>query len=75
MGFINTRMRKVLIILILANFPLLFYGQIIADHSVVDQFDNIPQQYIDEVKKMLVDIAGESHSLGYRIGMNLLELL
>ena len=50
------------------------HGQIIADHTVVDRYDDIPQQYIDEVKKMLVDIAGESHSLGYRIGMNLLEL-
>ena len=50
------------------------HAQIIADHTVVDRYDDIPQQYIDEVKKMLVDIAGESHSLGYRIGMNLLEL-
>ena len=50
-------------------------GQIIADHTVVDQFDKIPQQYIDEVKKMLVDISGESHSLGYRIGHDLLELV
>jgi len=38
---------------------------------VVDKYDDIPQYYIDEVKKMLVDIAGESHSAGYRNGMNL----
>lgn len=49
-------------------------SQIIADHSVVEKYNEIPQQYIDLVKKMLVDIAGESHSLGYRTGMNLLEL-
>ena len=49
-------------------------GQIIADHMVVDNYDKIPQQYIDKVKKMLVDLAGESHSSGYRIGLNLLEL-
>ncbi len=49
-------------------------SQIIADHTVVDKYDKIPQQYIDAVKKMLVDIAGESHSSGYRIGMDLLEL-
>ena len=50
-------------------------GQIIADHTVVNAYDKIPQIYIDEVKKMLVDIAGESHSAGYRIGMELLESL
>jgi hypothetical protein len=48
--------------------------QIIADHTVVDKYNQIPQQYIDLVKKMLVDIAGQSHSLGYMFGMNLLEL-
>ena len=51
----------------------LHYGQLIADHTVVDKYDIIPQHYIDEVKNMLVDIAGESHSAGYRIGVNLLE--
>jgi len=48
-------------------------GQIIADHSIVDQFDSIPQQYIDSVKTMLVSISGESHSQAYRFGMDLLE--
>ena len=47
--------------------------QIIADHTIVDDYDNIPSQWIDSVKTMLVDIAGESHSAGYRIGVNLLE--
>ena len=47
--------------------------QIIADHRVVDMFDDIPQQYIDEAKKMLVAFIGESHSAAYRVGMELLE--
>lgn len=45
---------------------------IIADHTSVDEYVNIPDQYIAIVKTWLVDIAGESHSRGYRIGMNLL---
>jgi hypothetical protein len=49
--------------------------QIIADHTVVAQFDKIPQHYIDEVKKMLVAIGGESHASGYRRGMELLMQL
>jgi uncharacterized protein YjdB len=68
-------MKKVFILLILVQISVIQYGQIIADHTVVDKYDEIPQYYVDEVKKMLVDIAGESHSLGYRIGQNLLELL
>ena len=49
--------------------------RIIADHTVVDQYSKIPQQYIDEVKKMLVNIVGISHSIGYQQGADLLELL
>ncbi|MEJ5284847.1 MAG: hypothetical protein WHS77_07325 [Brevinematales bacterium] len=48
---------------------------IIADHTVVDKYDTIPQYWIDQVKKMFVNIPGESHSSGYRIGCDLLELL
>ena len=40
----------------------LHYGQIIADHTVVDRYSDIPQQHLDEVKKMWLVIAGESHS-------------
>jgi hypothetical protein len=50
-------------------------NQIIADHTIVDRFDKIPQQYIDSVKKMLVWAAGMSHSLGHQQGLNLLEKL
>ena len=46
---------------------------IIADHTVVDQYSSIPQQYIDLVKKMWLDVPGESHSSGYRLGLQLLE--
>ena len=67
-------MRKLLLLPAFLVIPFTSQSQIIADHSVVDKYNEIPQQYIDIVKNMLVDIAGESHSLGYRIGMNLLEL-
>jgi hypothetical protein len=48
-------------------------GQIIADHTVVDKYDDIPQYYIDKVKEMWLVIAGESHSRGYFSGLELLE--
>lgn len=48
-------------------------NQIIANHLAVAAFDNIPSNYIDEVKKMMVLFAGESHSAAYRDGMTLLE--
>lgn len=48
-------------------------GQIIADHTVVDKFDDIPQSYIDLIKRMWLVIPGESHSQGYRTGLALLE--
>jgi hypothetical protein len=66
-------MRKILLFFITVQITIYNYGQIIADHTVVDKYGDIPQEYIDEVKKMLVDIAGESHSSGYTIGMNLLK--
>ena len=48
-------------------------AQIVANHTVVAEFENIPQAYLDEVKKMWIILAGESHSSGYRIGARLLE--
>jgi hypothetical protein len=50
-------------------------GPIIADHTVVAKYADIPQAYIDEVKKMWLNVPGESHSAGYRIGVQLLENL
>lgn len=49
------------------------FAQIVADHTVVDRYDDIPQVYIDAVKKMWVSLAGESHSGAYRVGAQLLE--
>lgn len=66
-------MRRLAAIILLTMCSLICKSQIIADHSVVDKYDDIPQYYLDQIKKMLIDIAGESHSLGYRIGMDLLE--
>ena len=66
-------MKKIALFVLSIFFSATSISQIIADHTVVDRYVDIPQQYIDEVKKMLVDIAGESHSGGYQIGMNLLE--
>ena len=49
------------------------FQSIIADHTVVDKFDDIPTAYMDEVKKMWISYAGESHSEGIRIGAADLE--
>lgn len=46
---------------------------IIIDHTSVANYANIPQTYIDAVKQMWFDLPGESHSMGYRIGLALLE--
>jgi uncharacterized protein YjdB len=68
-------MRRLAFLLFLFGISIVTDAQIIADHHVVDQFDEIPQQYIDSVKTMLVSISGESHASGYQNGLNLLELL
>ena len=46
---------------------------IVADHTAVDRCADIPQPFIDLVKRMWVTVPGESHSSGYRIGLALLE--
>ena len=66
-------MKRLILFLILFTISLVQFGQIIADHTIVDRFDDIPQSYIDEVKKMWLVVAGESHSKGYRKGLSLLE--
>ena len=48
-------------------------GSIVADHTVVDHYADIPQVYIDLIKKMWVSVPGESHSYGYRRGCELLQ--
>ena len=47
--------------------------RIVADHTVVDQYDKIPAYYKNEVKKMWISYAGESHSSGLRNGALILE--
>ena len=37
-------------------------SQIIADHTIVADYDKIPAAYMAEVKKMMVHFPGESHS-------------
>ena len=69
----NTLRRNLLLIFLFALFSQISFGQIIADHTVVDRYDDIPATYLNEVKKMWVSIAGESHSQGYRAGLLLLE--
>ncbi len=49
------------------------YSPLIADHTIVVRYAYIPQQYIDEVKKMWIQVLGESHSEAYRVGVDLLE--
>lgn len=48
-------------------------GQIVADHSIIDDFEKIPVSYLAEVKKMMVWFPGESHSYAYRDGLEILE--
>ena len=68
-------MKRIIILLGFLQISLIHYGQIIADHSVVDKFDDIPQYYIDQVKKMWLTVPGESHSEAYRRGLELLEAI
>ena len=63
------------ILIFLLNLPVTkaLSQPIIVDHTSVDKYQDIPEYYINEVKKMWIVIAGESHSGGYRAGCNLLE--
>ena len=53
--------------------PYSISDQIIADHTVVEKFNDIPQYYIDQVKKMFLSVPGQSHSEGYYTGLLLLQ--
>lgn len=72
--------KKILIVFVVFLFVFIlshkvFADPLIIDHTVVDQCDDIPQYWIDEVKKMWATVPGESHSRGYRIGLHLLDSL
>ena len=66
------KLHKILLILVLFNSPLRGFGQIIADHRIVSEFEKIPEYYINEVKKMWLVYAGESHSYAIREGLRIL---
>jgi hypothetical protein len=66
-------MKKVMFLVLLYQISIFVNGQIIADHTVIDKFDNIPAEYIEKVKKMWLSYPGESHALGILKGLDLLE--
>lgn len=67
-------MKKLILILVISLTTMTNgFGQIIADHSVVDLYDNIPEQWIDSVKTMFMALAGRSHAGGYHRGLTQLE--
>ena len=45
---------------------------LVADHTIVTDYSKIPQSYINEVKKMWINVPGESHSAAYRDGLTYL---
>ena len=48
-------------------------SQIIANHTIVADYNKIPAEYMTAVKKMWLSYAGESHSLAIRTGLLNLE--
>ncbi len=48
---------------------LMNHAQVVADHTVVDQYDRIPQKWIDIVKTKWVSISGASHATAYHRGL------
>jgi chitodextrinase len=60
---------------ILSVLTFVLRAQIVADHRVVELYGEIPKNWIDTVKSMLVDLPGLSHQAGYSKGLNLLESL
>ena len=46
---------------------------VVANHTIVDNYQHIPVDYINKIKQMLLFMPGESHGLGYIKGLNLLE--
>lgn len=66
-------MKRYLLFNFLLLIPLTLCAQIVADHHVVDRYDDIPGQYMDEVKKMWLVLASESHGQAYLTGLENLE--
>ncbi|MBE0674416.1 MAG: Ig-like domain-containing protein, partial [Bacteroidales bacterium] len=68
-------MKRVVTLIVLLHLALVQYAQIIADHTVVDRYDDIPSNWIDSVKKMHIAILGTSHGRAYDAGLALLEAI
>jgi hypothetical protein len=70
----NSTALKILAFAITLTFSIKGFSQaIIADHTFVDKYSDIPKRYIDSVKKRWLSYAGESHSEAIRYGMNMLQ--
>ncbi len=67
------RMFPRIIVIVVCMLCFRMQGQIIADHTVIDAFEDIPAEYIDSVKSMLLILPGESHGRAYHYGLDLLE--
>lgn len=61
------------IILICLGFSGAPAAPLLIDHTAVDLYDKIPQPYLKWIKTQWLCVPGESHSKGYRIGLQLLE--
>ncbi len=69
-------MRKIVSVICIVQLTAIFgFGQIIADHRVVDQYDDIPQRWIDSVKTKWAVVVGASHAEAYLNGCDSLEEL
>ncbi len=44
-------------------------ASVVADHTVVDAYEDIPERWLDSVKTMLVCYVGESHGMGLLYGL------
>jgi len=60
-------------LLLLNSFVSVSQAYIIIDHNSVAQFGQMPDYWINEVKKMHLNIPGESHSRAYGGGLQLLR--
>lgn len=66
-------MKKIALLICFYTMGHFSFGQVIADHTVVDMYDKIPQQWVDEVKKMWVSVTGRSHANAYIMGADELD--
>jgi len=72
-GLATTRLAKGLIIAaVCLGCQKTVSAPLVIDHTSVDLYDKIPDSIIEEVKKKWLTVPGESHSLGYRLGLQLL---